>query len=96
MTEKVTQLIYSLLKDKDKKSAIKNIQDFVFDNEDFSKLDERIQDVLSELAYDLDFYVSDVDKRKEIPSYYGEERLSEEIESAVKKLNDLGFINLPI
>jgi hypothetical protein len=44
---------------------------------------------LNEFAYDLDFYVSDPDQRKEVPSYYGDERLSEEVASVIKKLDQV-------
>ena len=91
MTEQVDQLIASLVTEEDKKTAIKNIHDFVFNSEDFLKLDEHMQDVLSEFAYDLDFYVADPKMRQEDPNYYGEERLNEEIEAVIKKLNGLGF-----
>ena len=91
MTVKVDQLIASLVTGKEKAAGLKNIQDFVFNSEDFSKLDERIQDVLSEFAYDLDFYVADLNMRQEVPNYYGEERLNEEIEAVIKKLKSLGF-----
>jgi len=95
MPEKVDQLIASLVTEKDRKTAIKNIQDFVFDSEDFLKLDVRTQDILSEFAYDLDFYVADLNMRKEVPNYYGEERLNEEIEAVIKKLNSIGFNGSP-
>ncbi len=42
--------------------------------------------ILGDLAYDLDFYVSDIKARTEDASYYGDERLEEEIKSALKKL----------
>jgi hypothetical protein len=95
MNVKIDQLIAALVTGQDKVVAIKNIQDFVFNSEDFSMLDERIQDILSEFAYDLDFYVSDPSMREEVPNYYGEERLNEEIEAVIKKLNSLGFNSNP-
>jgi hypothetical protein len=89
MPTEIDQLIAAIVKEGDKTSAIKSIQDFVFDSEGFLKLDERMQDIFSEFAYDLDFYVPDPDMRKEDPSYYGEERLNEEIAEVIKKLDQL-------
>lgn len=86
MSAQVFQLIASLQTEKNKDLAIKKIQDFVNDSEDFDKLAEPIQDILCEFAYDLDFYVSNLEHRKEDPSYYGDERLNEEIASIIKKL----------
>ena len=45
--------------------------------------------ILRDLAYDLEYYVSDPDMRKEDPSYYGPERALEEIRVAQKKLMEL-------
>lgn len=44
-------------------------------------------EILSELAYDLDFYEPDPELRKEDSSYYGDERLEEEIKSTLYKIN---------
>lgn len=47
-------------------------------------------EILRDLAYDLEYYVSDPDMRKEDPSYYGPERALEEIQLARRKLMELG------
>jgi len=43
-------------------------------------------EVFSDLALDLDYYVADPDRRREDPSYYGDDRLEEEIRQAWSKL----------
>jgi hypothetical protein len=48
--------------------------------------DENESEIFGELAYDLDFYEPDYDKRIEDASYYADDRLEEEIR---KGLNDL-------
>jgi hypothetical protein len=89
MSTKVGQLIACLAKEKDKMEAIKNIQQFVWESEEFFTLNEQLQQILSEFAYDLDFYVPDQNMQKEVPSYYGEEKLNQGIADVVKKLDQL-------
>jgi hypothetical protein len=43
-------------------------------------------EIFADLAYDLDFYEQDPKARSEDPSYYGDERLEEEIREALRKL----------
>lgn len=45
-------------------------------------------EILLELAYDLDYYEPDDELRKEDPSYYGDARLEEEIRLALQKLEE--------
>jgi len=47
-------------------------------------------DILSELAYDLEFYVADETARREDPSYYGDDRAEAEIQGALAKLRAKG------
>ena len=86
---RIDQLIDSLAKEQNKSNAIKSIQEFVFDSDEFLKLDERMQDILSEFAYDLAFYVTDPTMRKEDPSYFGEERLNQGIAEVIRKLDQM-------
>lgn len=51
-------------------------------------------EVLADLAHDLEFYEPDPKAREEDPSFYGDERLQEEIRTALARLKDLG-ITLP-
>ena len=46
-------------------------------------------DIFGDLAYDLDFYEPDPVARAEDSSYYGDERLKEEIQMALEKLANL-------
>ena len=46
-------------------------------------------EILRDLAYDLEYYVSDPDMRKEDPTFYGPERALEEIQLARRKLMGL-------
>lgn len=89
MLTRIDQLIALLVAEKDKVNAIKLIQDFVFDSDEFLKLDDRKQDILSEFACDLDFYVADPAMREEDPSYYGEERLNQVIVEVIRKLDQI-------
>ena len=73
----------------DKQKAIRDIQDYVNNNDDFLKLNQHTQDVLSEFAHDLDFYESDPSLRQEDSAYYDETRLKEEVEKVIEKLNAL-------
>jgi hypothetical protein len=51
-----------------------------------------VLDILDELVWDLAFYVADPAMRAEDPSYYGDERLVEEIESTLRSLAKAGVI----
>lgn len=51
---------------------------------------EKILETLSELAYDLSFYVQNPKWRAEAASYYGNERLKEEVFAALRRLDALG------
>jgi hypothetical protein len=50
--------------------------------------DENINNILSELAYDLDFYEPNEEWRKESHSYYGEERFKYEVQCALQKIKE--------
>lgn len=63
---------------------IKSFQNEVWDDESIKN--EFLNEILSELAYDLDFYEPNEEWRKEDPSYYGDDRLKKEIRKAIKKL----------
>lgn len=63
---------------------LKEFQDIAWN--DVSIEDEQINDILTDAAYILDFYEPNEAWRKEDPSYYGDERLVEEIKSMLQKL----------
>lgn len=81
--------VNKLLLESDKGRAIKEFQDYVNSNDDFLKLEERIQDILTELSHDLDFFEPDAIYRREDPSFYDETRFKEEVAQALEKLNSL-------
>lgn len=65
---------------------IKFFQNEIWDDESIQ--DEKLNEILSGLAYDLDFYEPNEEWRKEDPSYYGNDRLEEEIKKAIQKLQE--------
>lgn len=86
MIEKLKQIIAS--DGIERKKLIEEFQEEIWNGE--AKPDNPTSDILSELAYDLDFYEPDEKLRSEDFSYYGDERLKAEIASALKKLEAVG------
>jgi len=81
----IRQLEDALDSEADLGQRIKAIQDAVW----ASPGDEHRKNewgVLRELAYDLDFFVSDPKHRMEDASYFGEDRARDEIRSALDRL----------
>lgn len=70
----------------DKVNKIKKFQETVWNDETIE--DETLCDILSTLAYDLDYYEPDEKLRKEDLSYYGDERLEEEIKAGLIRLKE--------
>lgn len=70
----------------DKVDGIKKFQEIVWDDETIQ--DETLNDILTTLAYDFDFYEPDNEKRKEDASYYGDERLNDEIKTGLEILKE--------
>lgn len=76
------EILKKILTDKvNRKQLISEFQELIWN-------DENASEVLSELAYDLDFYEPNEKSRKEDPSYYGDERLEEEIKLVINKLKE--------
>ena len=69
-----------------KQELIKKFQDEVWNDESIQ--DETLNEILSELAYDLDFYEPNEEWRKESLSYYGDDRLEEVVKTAIQKLQE--------
>jgi hypothetical protein len=65
---------------------VKKLQNVIWDDE--SAQDEKLDGILSELAYDLDFYEPNEEWQKESPNYYGNEHLEELIELSMKKIEE--------
>jgi hypothetical protein len=66
--------------------AIKEFQNTVWDDNSID--DENINDILTDIAYILDFYEPDEEWRKEDPSYYGDDKLEILVKTAIQKLQD--------
>lgn len=74
------EILEAILKDKSqRKQLIAEFQQMIWS-------DENANEILSELAYDLDFYEEDIQIRNEDKSYFGEERLKKEIIAVLEKL----------
>ena len=73
-------------KGEEKESYIKKIQNIIWDSE--ATQDESLNDILAYTAYVLDFYEPNEEWRKEDISYYGDERLEQELKSAIVKLEE--------
>lgn len=67
-------------------NKIKEFQEIVWDDETIE--DENLNDLLSTLAYDFDYYEPDEKMRKDDPNYYGDERLTDEITAGLEKLKE--------
>lgn len=70
---------------KKRTQLIKEFQENIWNGPGYSE-DEEVNEILSELAYDLDFYEPNEALRMEDLSYYGEERLTREVRTALQKL----------
>jgi len=69
-----------------KQKLIKEFQDEVWNNERIH--DDTFNEILSELAYDLDFYERNEEWRKEDSSYYDDDKLEIIIKTAVQNYED--------
>jgi hypothetical protein len=69
-----------------KQELIKEFQDEVWNDESIQ--DETLNEILSELAYDLDFYEHNEEWRKESLSFYDDYRLEEVVKTAIQKLQE--------
>jgi hypothetical protein len=87
--ETFTQTLIELLNCKGSRlQLIRQFQESVW-NPTHELEDEGLQNILLDLAYDLDFYEPNEDFRKEDPNYYGNERLEIEVKNALDKIEKL-------
>ena len=68
-----------------RKERIGRFQQLVWNLPELDSGDEA-REVFADLAYDLDYYEPDPRVRGEDPSFYGDERMEEEIREALNKL----------
>jgi hypothetical protein len=76
-----------LISKSNRKQLIKEFQNQVW-NERIN-VSESINNILSELAYDLDYYEPDDLLRSQDNSYFGNDKLEQKIQIALKKIADL-------
>jgi len=77
------EMLEKILNDNlNRKQLISEFQELIWN-------DENPNEMLSKLAYDLDFYEPNHEWRKEDLSYYGDERLEKEIKLVIEKLKKL-------
>lgn len=88
MIDKLNQILSS--EGSERKKLVKEFQEQIWDER--TNLDNPVFDILSELAYDLDFYEPDENLRSEDGSYYSDDKLEVEIASALKKLEAAGDV----
>src|SRR5215831_16630388 len=82
-------LIEALMFPRMRKDSIRDFQRLVSDDQEKEKAGTA-SEVFGDLAIDLDYYEPDPIKRSEDPSYFGDERLEEELRAALDKLSALG------
>ena len=63
--------------------AMRSLQNMILDEPDMP--DEDIQQIFSDLAYDLNFYDNEPG-RDEALGYYGDDKLMEVVDTAIKKI----------
>jgi hypothetical protein len=65
---------------------VKELQNEIWSDESIQ--DDKLNEILSGLAYDLDFYEPNEEWKKESPNYYGNERLEEVLKLGIQKIED--------
>lgn len=87
-TIELIKLLQSILEAQhsNRSELVKEFQDKIWNEE--SLLTENLNKLLSELAYDLDFYEPNEEWRKESPNYYGDKYLEELIKLKIKQIEE--------
>ena len=85
---RIIELLHSILQAKypNRIELIEEFQDIIWSDKNIQN--ELLNDILSELAYDLDFYEPREEWRKESPSYYGDCKLEKVIHFAIQKIQE--------
>lgn len=68
----------------ERQECIQDFQEFVWDDE-FAH-DEKLNECLSAIALNIDFYEEDEELRKGDPCYYGEETLKQNLQKGIAEL----------
>lgn len=66
-------------------SCVSQLHDAVLQDDSSGSIEE----VLRELAYDLEYYEPDAKRREQDPSYFGSERALREVRDAVTRLREM-------
>ena len=66
--------------------CIQKAQNIIWNDEMIQN--ESLNDVLTDIAYILDFYEPNKEWRKEAPNYYGDEKLEHELRASIAKLEE--------
>ena len=69
-----------------RRDHLRQFEDLVWSTEAFIGEDPDTDEILRDLAYDLDYYEPDPRTRPGDSAYYGDDRLEDEIRSALRKL----------
>lgn len=87
-TIEIVQLLKQILNERTlyRVKLIKVFQNEVWNDENIK--DSNLNEILSELAYDLDFYEPNEEWRMESTSYYDDEQLSEIVKSGIIKIEE--------
>ena len=84
--DNLINLLYEILgRTINKRDLIVEFQRKISDYEP-SKEEYKIYNLLNDLALDLDYYEPNPEWRKEDPSFYGDDKLEEEIRTALEKI----------
>jgi hypothetical protein len=87
LTELITVLKTARNNPEERTAAIDSFQECMYDSDSpLADMSQEQWEILWLLAYDLDYYEPNPKMRREDPSFYGEERLLQEIDEALKKL----------
>jgi hypothetical protein len=84
----IIEILNKILLEKEpvKSGFIDSFQAEVFNDESIT--DEVLEEIVANLAYDLDFYEPNEEGRKESGSFYGSERLEEIIKGGITKIQN--------
>ena len=90
-SRKLIELVASIAEDAPSRmSAMAEVQRLVWSG-GVDQLPPNAQNILRDLAYDLDFFEPNEQVRAQSPALYGPERLEEEIRSTVRQLAEIGL-----
>jgi hypothetical protein len=69
-------------------ALVRDLQERIWKTKPVRGQTDRMLEVLSELAYDLDFWEPDPVKRREDPSFFDDSRARAEIQRAIERLRE--------